>query len=73
MKIGIDLGGSHIATGLVDNESVIKKCEYNFSSEEKENMEQTLHRVVNEQIDTVLKCCSMDKIEKIGVSLPRKT
>ena len=39
MKIGIDLGGSHIAIGLIDKGKIIKKYEHNFLSIEKENLE----------------------------------
>ena len=34
MKIGIDLGGSHIAIGLVDNQNnLISKKEHNWTKE----------------------------------------
>ena len=61
MRIGIDLGGSHIALGLVENGKIIQKCEHNFSKEEKENLEETLQTTLKE------------KIEMIGISVPRKT
>ena len=36
MKIGIDLGGSHIAVGVVDNNNeLIEKVEKDFSEEDK--------------------------------------
>ena len=46
MRIGIDLGGSHIAIGLIDQEKIIKKYEYNFSSEEKEDLEKTIKEFI---------------------------
>ena len=38
MKVGIDIGGSHIGIGLVDNENkLIDKYEYNWKKEEKKD------------------------------------
>ena len=38
MRIGIDIGGSHIGIGLVDNKNnIIIKKEHNWTSEEKNN------------------------------------
>ena len=34
MKIGIDLGGSHIQIGLVERGKVVQKREYNFKKED---------------------------------------
>jgi len=69
MKIGIDLGGSHIAMGLIDGGKIIKKYEHNFSSIEKENLEKTIKEFINNTIDCILN----DKIEiqMIGVCAPR--
>ena len=60
MRIGIDLGGSHIAIGLIDQEKIIKKYEYNFSSEEKEDTN-ILHKILEEKI----------KIQMVGICAPR--
>ncbi len=73
MRIGIDLGGSHIALGLVENGKIIQKCEHNFSKEEKENLEETLKKVIHQQIDKILQTTLKEKIEMIGISVPRKT
>lgn len=73
MKIGIDLGGSHIATGLVYEGKIIKKIEYDFSEEEKGNLEQTLRKVICKHIECILKNSSIDEIEYVGVCVPRKT
>ena len=32
MKIGIDLGGSHIGIGVIENDSIIEKFEKDFSN-----------------------------------------
>lgn len=69
MKIGIDLGGSHIAMGLIDKGKIIKKYEYNFSSVEKENLEKPIREFINNTLDSILD----DKIEiqMVGICAPR--
>lgn len=73
MKIGIDLGGSHIAIGLIKEGKVIKKEEYNFSQKDKENLEVVIREFINKQIDIILEIVNIDEIEMIGISVPRKT
>lgn len=73
MRIGIDIGGSHIMLGLVKNGKIIQKYEHNFSKEEKENLEETLKKVMHQQIDKILQSTSKEEIEMIGISVPRKT
>lgn len=73
MRIGIDLGGSHIALGLVENGKIIQKCEHNFSKEEKENLEETLKKVIHQEIGKLMELTSLEEIEMIGISVPRKT
>ena len=44
MKIGIDLGGSHIGIGLIDDEkNIIEKFEKDFSEDEKKNIIDSLY------------------------------
>ena len=69
MRIGIDLGGSHIALGLVENGKIIRKCEHNFSKEEKENLEETLKKVIHQQIDKILQTTLKEKGYNNGVFL----
>lgn len=71
MKIGIDLGGSHIAIGLIDQGKIIKKYEHNFSSIEKENLEQVIKEFINNTLDSILS--DKIEIEMIGICAPRKT
>lgn len=73
MNIGIDLGGSHIGIGVVDNEKIIKKSEYNFSKEEKYNLEETIRKFIHDEIDKILKEFNIEDIDKIGIAVPRKT
>ena len=71
MKIGIDLGGSHIAIGLIDEGKIIKKYEHNFPKVEKENLEKVIKEFINNTLDSILS----DKIEiqMVGICTPRKT
>lgn len=73
MRIGIDLGGSHIGIGLIQEGKVFRKIEHNFSEEEKQNVEEAIKRVLYKEIDEILKIVELRTIEFIGVSVPRKT
>ena len=73
MRIGIDLGGSHIVIGLMQDGKKKKKNEYNFSEEEKKNIKETIKEVLYKEIDNISKIVELRTIELIGVSLPRKT
>lgn len=69
MKIGIDLGGSHIAIGLIDEGKIIKKYEHNFSSIEKENLEKVIKQFINNTLDSILS--DKIEIEMVGICAPR--
>lgn len=69
MKIGIDLGGSHIAIGLIDKGKIIKKYEHNFSSIEKENLEKVIKQFINNTLDSIL--ADKIEIEMVGICAPR--
>lgn len=71
MKIGIDLGGSHIAIGLIDEGEIIKKYEHNFSSIEKENLEKVIKQFIDNTLDSILS--DKIEIEMVGICAPRKT
>jgi glucokinase len=70
MKIGIDLGGSHIAIGVVDNGNIIQKLEHNFSKEEKENLNIAVKKFLNDAIDEISKNVGINKIDMVGISVP---
>lgn len=72
MRIGIDLGGSHIAFGLVEEGNIIHKIEHDFVKEEKENLEVTLRSVIRQEMEKLLQKTSIEQIERIGISVPRK-
>ena len=52
MKIGIDLGGSHIGVGVVQNGEIIYKIEKDLSENEKgnKNIIELIIKIVNEII-----------------------
>ena len=70
MNIGIDLGGSHIGVGLVEKDKILKKVEYDFSEEEKNNLKNVIKDVIQNGVKEILKNASLDEIEKIGIAVP---
>ena len=50
MNIGIDIGGSHIAAGLVDEYKIIIKKEHNWTKEEKLNFSESIE---TKQLETL--------------------
>lgn len=68
MKIGIDLGGSHIAIGVVDNNGkIIEKTEKRLKSAEKKNIEKTIEEYVVENVERITQ---KYKITNIGIAIP---
>lgn len=68
MKIGIDLGGSHIAIGVVNNRGkIIEKFEKRILNNEKRHIEKIIENTIFEHIKYLNK---KYKIEKIGISAP---
>ena len=47
MKIGIDLGGSHIAIGVVNNEGkILEKVEKRLMTQEKKYIKETIEKYI---------------------------
>ena len=68
MKIGIDLGGSHIAIGIVDdNGNIIEKIEKRIMSKEKKNIKKSIEAFIIENIN-ILK--QKYEITQIGMAIP---
>lgn len=67
MKVGIDIGGSHIAIGVVENEKIIEKIEKLWTKEDKQNIKES---VVNYIVETVKELLKKYTIESIGIGLP---
>lgn len=73
MKIGIDLGGSHIGIGLVnDNNEIILKKEHNWTKEEKDNLIESIIKYTQSLIEEIMKEKKVHIIEKIGIGYPSK-
>lgn len=68
MNIGIDIGGSHIAVGLVyDNEIIIKK-EHVWTKEEKTSLPENIEKYCKEFVRDILQ--ENNNVEKIGIGFP---
>lgn len=72
MKIGIDLGGSHIGVGLIDGQKIIDIKDKILTREDRINIEQT---IVNEITFMIKDLCventlKVDEIELIGIASP---
>lgn len=68
MKIGIDIGGSHIAIGVVNsNGSIIEKIEKSWTNDEKQNIKKSIEEYIKENYKILVKKYD---IEKIGIAIP---
>ena len=74
MKIGIDLGGSHVAVGIItDSGKIMQKEEQNIEySEKDENIKQNIIDKVLYLINSVLRSAQIPVfvIEEIGIGVP---
>ena len=68
MKIGIDLGGSHIGIGLVDgNGNILGKKEKYFDNHNILEIEKTIEEFISEE---VIQMSLVHNIESIGIAVP---
>lgn len=68
MKVGIDLGGSHIAIGVVDNKDfIIEKIEKRLMSKEKKDIKNSIESYI---IENVKELTNKYKISEIGIAVP---
>ena len=68
MKIGIDLGGSHIAIGVVDNKGKItEKVQKRIMKAEKANIKKTIEEYIFEKVKLFI---SEYKISEVGIAIP---
>lgn len=72
MKIGIDLGGSHIGVGLIEGYNLKCTVDKFFTQEDREDIENAVLRNTNELIEKILNenNLTINDIEKIGVASP---
>jgi len=70
MKIGIDIGGSHIAVGLVDhNMNLISKKEYTWTKDEKTNLFENTEKYAKKFIKEIIQENNVT-VESIGIGYP---
>ena len=68
MKIGIDLGGSHIAIGVVDsNGKILEKVEKRIILKEKSNIKKVIEEYIFEKVEGFKK---QYKITEMGIAIP---
>lgn len=68
MKIGIDLGGSHIAIGIVNNKGrIVEKVEKRIFGNEKKEIKKIIETYI---FDNVNKLSKKYKITEIGIAIP---
>ena len=70
MNIGIDIGGSHIAIGLVEKDEILEKREIQIY--EKNKIEQFIEETIVSNINNLLreKNIYLSDIKKIGIATP---
>lgn len=68
MKVGIDLGGSHIAIGVVNEKGIIiEKKERRILAKEKNNIEEFIEQYITENVKQLMK---KYKLTGIGIAIP---
>lgn len=68
MKIGIDIGGSHIAIGVVDSTGrILERMEKRLKSAEKKVIEKSIEEYIT---DNVEKLIQKHKISNVGIAIP---
>ena len=72
MKIGIDLGGSHIEVGLIDEYKIIDKREKNFTDEDRSYIKNVIIDTSVNMINELLSVnqISKDSIDLVGIASP---
>ena len=72
MNIGIDIGGSHIAIGLVEKDEIIEKSEIQINEKDKNQIEQFIENTIVSNINILLKenKIYISDINKIGIATP---
>ena len=68
MKIGIDLGGSHIAIGVLDNKGkILEKVEKRITKSERNNIKKVIEEYIIEKTSNFL---HKYKITEMGIAIP---
>ena len=66
MKIGIDIGGSHIAIAKVQENKILDKKEYNYDESFKKEIRKNIVKYIKQEVSEILKKekKKQDKIDK---------
>ncbi len=68
MKVGVDLGGSHIAIGVVDDDgNILEKNEKRLTSVEKQNLEKSIEESIKENVKQFKR---QYEITEVGIGAP---
>lgn len=68
MKIGIDLGGSHIAVGLVEsNGNILSQKEVQILKEDEKNIKSIIENYI---VTSVQELTEFNKVEEVGIAIP---
>ena len=72
MKIGIDLGGSHIETGLIEEDRIVDQIDKNFVNKDRKNIRKVIVETAIQMINKILENNNLTKkdIEIIGIASP---
>lgn len=72
MKIGIDIGGSHIGVGLIEGCELKSTCDSFYSPDDKRDIENAIIRIIDELMNKVLleNNMTLNEITSIGVACP---
>lgn len=71
MKVGIDIGGSHMAIGVINEKNkIIEEFDKDYTQEEKSNIIPTIEKYI---IDTINIIKNRYNIDKIGIAVPGST
>ncbi len=72
MKIGIDIGGSHMGVGLMDGPKMLAKRERDFNPEERKDMGKAILKVIPILIEELLEAnkLKIEMVELIGIAVP---
>ena len=68
MKIGIDLGGSHIAIGVVDDKGyIVEKTEKRLLTKDKKDIKTSIENYIKKNIKELIE---KYKIKEVGIAVP---
>ena len=68
MKIGIDIGGSHIAIGVVNEQGkIVEKIEKRLTQIEKSNIENSIEESIEKYVQEF---CQNYEIDEVGIGIP---